>query len=80
VIRSKRGVGMPSVKHGDFKIRSFTDGTLYRARVQRSDGNPFLAYGKSTDMWESLQSMDAQGAIGHAIYAIDTGNIKTKAL
>ena len=69
---------MPTIKHGDFKIRSLTDGTLYRARVQRSDGDPFLAYGKSTDVWESAQSLDAEGAIGQAVYAIDTGKIKAK--
>jgi hypothetical protein len=69
---------MPSLKHGEFKIRSLTDGTLYKARVQRSDGNPFLAFGKSTDVWESRQSMDAQSAIGQAVYAIDTGKIKSK--
>lgn len=69
---------MPNLKHGDFKIRSFTDGTLYRARVQRTDGDPFLAYGKPTDVWESPQTMDAQSAIGQAVYAIDTGKIRMK--
>jgi hypothetical protein len=67
---------MPAINRGEFKIKSFIDGTLYRARVQRSDGAPFLAYGKSTKVWESPQTMDADGAIGQAVYAIDTGKIK----
>lgn len=70
---------MPTVKHGDFKIKSFTDGTLYKARVQRSDGDPFLANGNSTEAWETAQTMDAQSAIGQAVYAIDAGKIKSKA-
>jgi len=70
---------MPTVKHGEFKIKSFTDGTLYRARVQRSDGASFLAYGKPTNAWESSQSIDSESAIGQAVYAIDTGKIKTAA-
>ena len=69
---------MPTIKHGEFKIKSLTDGTLYKARIWRTDGNPFLAYGKSTEVWESAQAMDAQGAIGQAIYAIDAGKIKAK--
>jgi hypothetical protein len=69
---------MAAVKHREFKIKSFTDGTLYKARVQRSDGDPFLAYGRSTDVWETSQTMDGQSAIGQAIYAIETGKIKSK--
>ena len=67
---------MPAIKHGEFKIKSFADGTLFRARVLRSDGASFLAYGKATDVWEAPQSLDAEGAIGQAVYAIDTGKIK----
>ncbi|HKD48782.1 MAG TPA: hypothetical protein VKB67_13935 [Rhizomicrobium sp.] len=70
---------MPSLKHGEFKIKSFIDGTLYRARVQRSDGAQFMAYGKPTNMWESSQSIDPVSAIGQAVYAIDTGKIKIAA-
>jgi hypothetical protein len=67
---------MPSATHAGFKIKSFIDGTLYRARVQRSDGAQFLANGKPTTTWETPQSVDAEGAIGQALYAIDTGKIK----
>jgi hypothetical protein len=67
---------MPSVTHGEFRIKSITDGTLYRARVERSDGAPFQANGKTTKAWESSQSMDAETAIGQAIYAIDSSRIK----
>jgi hypothetical protein len=67
---------MPSTTHTGFKIKSFVDGTLYRARVQRSDGAQFLADGKPTKVWESPQAMDPESAIGQALYAIDTGKIK----
>jgi len=67
---------MPSATHAGFKIKSFIDGTLYRARVQRSDGTQFSANGKPTATWETPQSVDAEGAIGQALYAIDTGKIK----
>ena len=30
---------MPSVTHNEFKIKSFGDGTLYKARVERSDAH-----------------------------------------
>ena len=67
---------MPSVTHVGFKIKSIADGTLYKARVERSDGAQFHANGKITKSWESSQSMDAESAIGQAIYAINTGRIK----
>ena len=67
---------MPSITHGGFKIKSIKDGTLYRARVERSDGAKFQANGKIAKVWETAQSMDAETAIGQAIYAIDTGKIK----
>jgi hypothetical protein len=67
---------MPSVTHGEFRIKSIADGTLYKARVERSDRAPFHANGKTAKAWESSQSMDAEAAIGQAIYAIDTGRIK----
>jgi hypothetical protein len=63
-----------SIPSGGWK--SFIDGTLYRARVQRSDGAQFLANGKPVKVWETPQSMDAESAIGQALYAIDTGKIK----
>jgi hypothetical protein len=67
---------MPSVTHLGFKIKSIADGTLYKARVERSDGTQFQVNGKTTKSWESSQSMDAEGAMGQAIYAINTGRIK----
>ena len=67
---------MPSVTHAGFKIKSIADGTLYKARVERSDGTEFRVNGKTTKSWESSQSMDAEAAIGQAIYAINTGRIK----
>jgi hypothetical protein len=67
---------MPGATHAGFKIKSFTDGTLYRARVQRSDGAQFLANGEPTKAWATPQSVDAESAIGQAVYAIDTGKIK----
>jgi hypothetical protein len=67
---------MPSVTHAGFKIKSITDGSLYRARVERSDGTQLHANGKITNSWESSQSMDAEAAIGQAIYAINTGRVK----
>jgi hypothetical protein len=67
---------MPSLTHAGFRIKSITDGTLYRAQVARSDGGQFQANGKTADRWETLQSVDPESAIGHAIYAIDTGRIK----
>jgi len=67
---------MPSVAHAGFKIKSITDDTLYRARVERSDGAQFQANGKITNIWETPQSTDGDTAIGQAIYAINTGRIK----
>ncbi len=67
---------MSKVTHAGFKIKSISDGTLYRARVQRIDGSPFEAQGRSTDQWETPQCMDRQTAIGQAIHAIDIGRIK----
>jgi hypothetical protein len=67
---------MPRVTHAGFRIKSFIDGTLYKARVQRSDGGEFLANGKLTKTWDTAQSMDPGSAIGQAVYAIDTGKIK----
>lgn len=66
---------MPSVTHAGFKIKSIADGTLYRARVERSDGTQFRVNGKITTSWESSQSVDAEAAIGQAIYAMNTGKI-----
>jgi hypothetical protein len=67
---------MPQITYGGFKIKSVADGTLYRAQVKRSDGNQFQADGTITKLWESSQAMDADSAIGQAIYVIDTGRIK----
>jgi hypothetical protein len=67
---------MPSVAHAGFRIKSIADGTLYKARVERSDGTEFRVNGKTTKSWGSSQSMDAEAAIGQAIYAINTGRIK----
>jgi hypothetical protein len=67
---------MPTVTHNGFKIKSIKDGTLYRARVERSDGAQFHANSKTAEVWETAQFMDAETAIGQAMYAIDTGRIK----
>ena len=45
------------------------DGSLYRARVERSDGAQFLVNGATQKDWETSQSMDGQTAIGQAILA-----------
>ena len=68
---------MPVTAHDGFKIRSFSDGTLFRARVERNDGAEFQASGKPTRVWETPQHMDAAAAVGQAIYAIDTGKLKS---
>jgi hypothetical protein len=62
--------------HAGFKIKSISDGTLYRAQVMRRNGSEFRVDGKSTKTWESAQCMDAATAVGQAIYAIDCGKIK----
>ena len=67
---------MPSVAHSGFKIKSIKDGTLYKARVERSDGTPFQVNGATQKIWETSQSIDEQTAIGQAIYLIDTHRIK----
>ena len=59
-----------------FRIKSFADGTLFRARVERTDGGEFQANLKSTLFWETPQQMDADTAIGTAMYAIVTGRIR----
>jgi stalled ribosome alternative rescue factor ArfA len=67
---------MPTTNHDGFRIKSFADGTLFRARVERADGGEFQANEKSTRFWETPQQMDADTAIGAAIYAIDTGRVR----
>ena len=67
---------MSSVIRSGFKIKSIKDGSLYRARVERSDGAQFQANGIPVKIWETAQSVDGESAIGQAIYAIDTGRIK----
>jgi hypothetical protein len=63
--------------HSGFKIKSVLDGTLYRARVERGDGGEFRVGGKAVKVWETPQYMDAQTAVGQAIYAIDSGKFKS---
>jgi hypothetical protein len=65
-----------NVTHNGFKIKSIKDGSLYRARVERSDGAQFQVNGATQKNWETSQSMDGETAIGQAIYAIDSGRIK----
>jgi hypothetical protein len=67
---------MSSITHSGFKTKSIRDGSLYRARVERSDGAQFQVNGAIQKNWETSQSMDGETAIGQAIYAIDTGRIK----
>ena len=44
--------------------------------MESADGAQFQAYGKAVNSWETPQSMDADSAIGLAIYAIDANKIK----
>ncbi|HWY60287.1 MAG TPA: hypothetical protein VNW15_00145 [Rhizomicrobium sp.] len=67
---------MSKVTYAGFKIKGISDGTLYRARVERGDNAPLRVNGQTTQVWETSQSMDEQTAIGQAIYLIDTGRIK----
>jgi hypothetical protein len=67
---------VPSVTHNGFRIKSISDGTLYKARVERRDGSQFHANGKTAKVWETAQFMGRDAAIGQAIYAIDTGRLK----
>lgn len=66
---------MLGVSHLGFRIKGFQDGSLFRARVERGDGAPFLAGEKQVKFWETPQYPDRETAIGQAIYAIDTGKI-----
>ena len=67
---------MPQITYGNFKIKSVPDGTLYKALVQRPDGEQFQANGRITKVWETPQATDAHAAIGLAISAIDIGRVK----
>jgi hypothetical protein len=67
---------MTRANHGGYKIVSFTDGSLYRARAFRADGNPIQVDGKSVKSWETAQCTDPTTAIGQAVYAIDCGKLK----
>lgn len=67
---------MLGVSHLGFRIKSFQDGSLFRARVERSDGASFQAIEKSVKFWETPQYSDRESAVGQAIYAIDSGKIK----
>ena len=67
---------MTTVTHSGFKIKSVQDGTLYKARIERSDAAEFRADGKIAKAWETSQFMDGKTAVGQAIYAIDSGRIK----
>jgi hypothetical protein len=67
---------MTLATHAGFKIKIISDGSLYRAKVERKDGQQFLADGTVVQAWETSQSMDGATAVGQAIYAIDSGRIK----
>ena len=67
---------MASATHKDFKIKTFRDGSLFRARVEKKDGTPVEHHGHSGDVWETPQCPDAQGALGTAKFAIDTGKVR----
>jgi len=67
---------MAAEAHAGFRIRSISDGSLYRARVERSDGAQFRVGGAPAQVWETPQYMDGTTAVGQAIYAIDCGKIK----
>ncbi len=66
---------MANAAHAGFRIKSVLDGTLYRARVERNDGEQFQVAGKVVWNWETPQYMDAETAVGQAIYAIDSGRL-----
>jgi hypothetical protein len=63
---------MVSTNYSGFVIKSFKDGSLYRARVQKKDESPFTAYGKASKVWETSQCADPDTAVGQARFAIDT--------
>jgi hypothetical protein len=63
---------MVNLTHAGFRIKSFKDGSLYRARVQKKDDTPVTANGKSAPMWETGQCADPDTAVGQAKFAIDT--------
>ena len=67
---------MASATHRDFKIKTFRDGSLFRARVEKKDGTPIEANGRSGEFWETPQCADAESALGQARYTIDTGKVR----
>ncbi len=67
---------MASATHAGFKIKSYRDGSLYRARVQKKDGSPVQANGHEGEHWDTSQCSDADSAMGQAQFAIDTGKVK----
>jgi hypothetical protein len=68
-------LAMASLNHAGFRIKSFKDGSLYRARVQKRDESPLTANGKTSEAWETNQCADPHTAIGQAKFAIDTHKI-----
>jgi hypothetical protein len=66
---------MANLNHAGFRIKSFKDGSLYRARVQKRDDSPLTANGKTSESWETNQCADPHTAIGQAKFAIDTHRI-----
>jgi hypothetical protein len=67
---------MARATHAGHQIETFADGSLFRARVHRTDGALIEAAGKTTKIWETSQFVDPNTALGQAIYAIDIGRIK----
>lgn len=67
---------MPSLVHDGFKIKSLSDGTLYRECVGRREGSEFQVGGKATRVWETHQYMGAKPAIDQAVYSIYCSKIR----
>jgi hypothetical protein len=74
--RKRDGAYCRASRTVDLGSKASPDGTLYRARVERSDGAQFQANGKISKVWETSQSVDRETAIGQAINLIDTHRIK----
>lgn len=68
---------MAHTAYSGFKIKGIADGSLYKARIERSDGSEFEVAGKNVLVWETSQYMDKETAVGQAVYAIDCGRVRT---
>jgi hypothetical protein len=67
---------MAPAVHAGFRIKNISDGSLYRARVERNDGEQFQVNGRVASAWETPQCIDKDAAERQAIFAIDCGKIR----